>query len=79
MRRDGCGSTDLLGRSRKTGNAALMRYQPPHELIAKLAFQLYEDYGAAGFELDADTIWYEALAILRGCYYAAQGKQRVTV
>lgn len=56
-----------------------MRYQPPEQELRSLALELYENYGAAGFELDADTIWFEALAILRGCYYAAQGKQGVTV
>ena len=41
------------------------RYQPRHDEIAFLAFQLWQNYGAAGFAPDCVTIWLEAEAILR--------------
>ena len=47
---------------------------PTHEEIAPLAYALWQNYGAAGFELDSVTIWLQAEQVLRWRAGAASGE-----
>jgi hypothetical protein len=42
----------------------VLSYEPPEEGIRFLAWQLSENYGAAGFYVDPVTVWLEARDIL---------------